>query len=282
MPRRDETHNKIGRTGEKLITLCHGTGAQDFQISKSARENDEIGFLMLNARQMLLARWQDTAADLLGKLPFFIAEATNVFDDEFLVLIAQVGLQEYESWRVQAEDPSVRRDFSRIADVFQELGCYIRFIAIDFERLSPESWDVFICHASEDKANIVEPIYRHLDSRGIRCWYDRDEILWGDSIITKINEGLRSSQFVTVVISPALLAKPWAKKEMNAALSQEIEQEKTRVLPLMVGTDEEIQRIKTQLILQADKKYLRWSGNPEEVERELRLLLRRETFGRAR
>ncbi|MBF8275840.1 MAG: hypothetical protein HW390_913 [Candidatus Brocadiaceae bacterium] len=51
--------------------------------------------------------------------------------------------------------------------------------------------DVFICHASEDKASVVEPLYQHLDSVGIRCWCDRGEILWGDSLVGKINEGLK-------------------------------------------------------------------------------------------
>ena len=79
-----------------------------------------------------------------------------------------------------------------------------------------------------------------------------------------------------VVVSPALLKKAWATKEMNAALSQEIDSGETRVLPLVVGSDEELRQITAQLVIQRDKRYLRWRGNPKEIETELRDLIRRE------
>ena len=63
---------------------------------------------------------------------------------------------------------------------------------------------------------------------------------------------------------------------MNAALSQEIDSGTTRVLPLMVGSNQEVRQIRDQLAIQRDKRYVRWSGRPQEIERELRLLIRRE------
>jgi len=81
---------------------------------------------------------------------------------------------------------------------------------------------------------------------------------------------------VIVVISPALLRKTWATKEMNAALSQEIDSGTTRVLPLMVGSDQEVQQMVDQLAIQRDKRYVRWLGHPQEIEGELRALIRRE------
>ena len=228
-----------------MITLYHGSGAQDFQILGDAIDEREHESLMLNVRQILRARGYDRAVQHLERVAFRVAEATNHFNDEFRVLFAYVPLQEYEVFRVIAIEPDVSKSFQQIAEAFTEIGPYIRFIAVGLRRASPESWDVFICHASEDKLTVVEPLYNHLDSTGIRCWYDRGEILWGDSIVAKINEGLRCSRFVIVVVSPALLGKTWATKEMNAALSQEIDSGKTRLLPLMVGTEEEVQQIKS-------------------------------------
>ena len=262
--------------GARLITLYHGSGAGDFEILGDALNEQEHESLMLNARQMLLARGEDSAVEYIERAAFRVAEGTNHFNDEFQVLVAQVPLQEYESFRELASQPEAQNAFRQIADVLTEIGPYIRFIAVDLKHLSPESWDVFICHASEEKENVVEPLYRHLDSAGIRCWYDRGEILWGDSIVGKINEGLRCSRFVIVVVSPTLLRKTWATKEMNAALSQEIDSGRTRVLPLMVGSDQEVQQMSDQLAIQRDKRYVRWSGRAEEIEQELRLLIRRE------
>jgi hypothetical protein len=63
---------------------------------------------------------------------------------------------------------------------------------------------------------------------------------------------------------------------MNAALSQEIDSGTTRVLPLMVGSDEEIQQMTNELAVQRDKRYIIWSGCPQKIEGELRALIRRE------
>jgi hypothetical protein len=259
-----------------LITLYHGGGARDFEVLEDVLDEQEHEALLLNARQILRARGENTAVEYLERVPFRVAEGTNNFNDEFHLLVARVPLAEYEQFRKVATQPEVKQAFSQIAEVLSEIGPYIRFIAIGLKHLSPESWDVFICHASDDKANVVEPLYKHLESVGIRCWYDRGEILWGDSIVGKINEGLRSSRFVIVVISPALLRKTWATKEMNAALSQEIDSGTTRVLPLMVGSDQEVRQMVDQLAIQRDKRYVRWLGRPQEIECELRALIRRE------
>ena len=237
---------------------------------------------MLNARQILRARDERFAAECLERAAFRVKDGTNGFNDEFCVLYARVPLQEYEGFRVFAEEGEARAAFRQVAAVINEIGPYIRFIAVGLKHMSPEQWDVFICHAREDKARVAEPLYVHLDSVGIRCWYDRGEILWGDSIVGQINEGLKCSRFVIVVVSVALLRKTWATKEMNAALSQEIDSGTTRVLPLMVGSAEEVREMNNELAIQRDKRYIQWTGNPENVEQELRALIRRENAkGRA-
>ena len=259
-----------------MITLYHGSGAQDFEVLDDALDVEKHEALMLNARQILRARHAMTALDFLEQIPFRVAAGTNNFNDDFCVLIGRVPLAKYEELRIAAGESEVKSAFCQIAQVLTEIGPYVRFIAVDLKRLSPESWDVFICHASDDKEQVAEPIYRYLDSVGIRCWYDRGEILWGDSIVGKINEGLRSSRYAIVVVSAALLRKSWATKEMQAALSQEIDSGQTRVLPLLVGTEDDVAEILSSLPIQRDKRYLRWSGDPGEVERELRALIRRD------
>jgi hypothetical protein len=134
--------------------------------------------------------------------------------------------------------------------------------------------DVFICHASEDKRAVVEPLVKALTTAQISVWFDKSEIAWGDSITGKINEGLSSSRYVIVVISTTFLGKAWAKKELDSAMSREIATGRTSVLPLMVGTDEEITAIQEQLPLQADKHHLRWS-TPEALVEKVRELLTR-------
>lgn len=259
-----------------MITLYHGSGAGDFKLNGDAFDDQENETLMLNARQILRARGECLAVEYLERAAFHVCEGTNHFNDEFQVLVAYVPLQEYEEFRILSSQLEAQRAFRQIAKVLTEIGTYIRFIAVDLKHISSESWDVYICHASEDKASVVEPLYQHLESVGIRCWYDRGEILWGDSIVGKMSEGLKCSRFMIVVVSPAFLRKPWPMKEMNAALSQEIDSGMNKVLLLMVGSDKEITQMTNDLAIHRDKKYIEWSGNPQEIEEKLRSLIRRE------
>jgi hypothetical protein len=51
--------------------------------------------------------------------------------------------------------------------------------------------DIFVCHASEDKQDVVRPLVEVFTAAGVSCWYDEAEIQWGDSITQKVNEGLK-------------------------------------------------------------------------------------------
>lgn len=48
---------------------------------------------------------------------------------------------------------------------------------------------LFLCHASEDSV-FVERLAKELERRALYAWFDKYEILVGDSIIEKINAGL--------------------------------------------------------------------------------------------
>jgi TIR domain len=82
--------------------------------------------------------------------------------------------------------------------------------------------DIFVCHASEDKDEVVRPLVEAFTAAGVSCWYDEAEIHWGDSITQKVNEGLASLRFVVVVFSPTFVRKNWPQRELNAVLNQEV------------------------------------------------------------
>jgi len=125
--------------------------------------------------------------------------------------------------------------------------------------------DVFLCHASEDKKSIVRSLYEGLTKAGITCWLDEAEVSWGDSIVEKVQEGLRESQFVIVVLSKAFLAKPWPRRELAAALSVEASTGGVRVLPLLAGDEQERRAALVELPLLADKLHLIWDGDLTRV-----------------
>jgi EAL domain-containing protein (putative c-di-GMP-specific phosphodiesterase class I) len=132
--------------------------------------------------------------------------------------------------------------------------------------------DLFICHASEDKNEVVRPLYKHLSSVGFNIWYDEAEIKWGDSITQKVNWGLIHSRYVIVVISQSFLKKNWPNREFNSVLNQESSTGEVRVLPLIVEHEANSVSPQSAYPLLSDKKYLVWEGSTQAIVEELRKL----------
>ncbi|WP_421298878.1 TIR domain-containing anti-phage reverse transcriptase [Aeromonas veronii] len=134
-----------------------------------------------------------------------------------------------------------------------------KFIQVAKEKL--DMYDVFICHASEDKEAIVFPLEKALVAKGVKVFVDSSVIKWGDSLVDKINHGLRVSKFVIAVLSPASVNKAWPKKEINAIMSMEIKTEKKKLLPLLAGSDDLI----NEFPLMSDKLYKKFDNNVDEI-----------------
>jgi hypothetical protein len=83
-------------------------------------------------------------------------------------------------------------------------------------------YDVFISHAHEDKESFVDSLARALGDAGIRVWYDKFVLQWGDTLRGTIDQGLRSCAFGIVVLSPAFLKrKKWTEHELDSLFAHE-------------------------------------------------------------
>lgn len=94
-------------------------------------------------------------------------------------------------------------------------------------------YDVFISHASEDKESFVDDLASELRKKNIKVWYDTNSIKWGDSLRSRIDEGLRKSKYGIVVLSPNYIAenKYWTKTELDGLFQLESVTGK-RLLPI--------------------------------------------------
>jgi hypothetical protein len=99
-----------------------------------------------------------------------------------------------------------------------------------------KQWDVFISHASEDNQAVVLPLAAALRQAGLRVWLDGQELHIGDSLREKIDEGLSTSRFGVVVLSPNFLAKGWPRRELNGLMAVEESGQKV-ILPVWHGID---------------------------------------------
>ncbi len=84
-------------------------------------------------------------------------------------------------------------------------------------------WDLFICHASEDKRAFIQPLVKKLVSCGLKVWYDDDILVLGDSLRRSIDKGLSKSRYGIVVLSPSFFEKEWPQKELDGLVARERE-----------------------------------------------------------
>lgn len=127
-------------------------------------------------------------------------------------------------------------------------------------------WDVFICHASEDKEPFVRQLAEPLRAEGLRVWYDEFTLKVGDSLRRSIDRGLASSQFGAVVLSPHFFAKEWPQRELDGLTTHEVGGRKV-ILPIWHNIEAEgVQSFSPTL---ADRVALKSSTGLNVVVREL-------------
>ncbi len=94
------------------------------------------------------------------------------------------------------------------------------------------TYDVFISHATEDKASIARPLSEHLRSLGYSVWFDEFELRLGDSLRKKIDEGLKSSKYGIVILSPNFFEKNWTEYELSSLVAIEVQYGRKVIIPI--------------------------------------------------
>ncbi|PHA25584.1 hypothetical protein COI69_29070 [Bacillus cereus] len=94
--------------------------------------------------------------------------------------------------------------------------------------------NVFISHNYKDKP-LARKIANELVSYGIKPWIDESEIKLGDSLIEKIRDGLDQVDYLVALISENSIQSEWVRKELDIAMTSEIEGKKITILPILAG-----------------------------------------------
>jgi len=97
--------------------------------------------------------------------------------------------------------------------------------------LGGQTWDVFISHASEDKAAVARPLRDALTRMGISVWLDEAQVRIGHSLRRKIDDGIRSSRFGVVVLSEEFFHKGWTNHELDGLVTRTVAGEQS-LLPI--------------------------------------------------
>lgn len=135
--------------------------------------------------------------------------------------------------------------------------------------------DLFISHASEDKEQVARPLAAALRRRGWTVWLDELELTVGDSLNGRIEQGLASSRFGVVVLSPNFFAKPWPQKELAGLAAREVSGGSKVILPVWHEIDQ--QYIVARAPTLADRLGVSTSGGVDMVADEIGRALRAAT-----
>ena len=144
-------------------------------------------------------------------------------------------LQE-EYYREQEREQAKTRD---ILSRFDKMAIHdrstvtsrVRELALPANVSTDATYNAFVCHASEDKEELVRPLADELKGLGNNIWYDEFALKVGDSLRRWIDHGLSRSRFGIVVLSPSFFAKNWTQYELDGLVAKEVEGHKV-ILPL--------------------------------------------------
>lgn len=140
-------------------------------------------------------------------------------------------IQQLHQWRITA---SGRRD----ASLFREQQGNLHRtsgVKVDDPVSSPDTHDVFISHAGEDKDAAARPLAKLLTERGWTVWLDELELTVGDSLTGRIDQALARSRFGVVILSHPFFAKQWPQRELAGLTARETEAGRKVILPVWHG-----------------------------------------------
>lgn len=97
--------------------------------------------------------------------------------------------------------------------------------------------EIFLSHSSLDKP-FARRLGNDLQKNKLKVWIDEAEINVGDSLIDKISNGIINCDFLIVLLSKSSVNSEWVKRELNIALTREINGKKIVVLPCLIDNCE--------------------------------------------
>ena len=94
--------------------------------------------------------------------------------------------------------------------------------------------DIFISHSSRDKA-AASILATNLNFCAIDVWLDEWELEVGQSLTDEIAKAMDVSRFIAILITENYNKTVWTKTEYKKALAREQKENRTVMLPLIVG-----------------------------------------------
>ena len=92
---------------------------------------------------------------------------------------------------------------------------------------------VFISYSHTDK-EFVKQLSQDLLKNRIVVWWDDWEINVGESLIEKIQVGIKSSAYLGIILTPESVSSKWVREELNAGFMRQLEERRIFILPILL------------------------------------------------
>jgi hypothetical protein len=97
--------------------------------------------------------------------------------------------------------------------------------------------DLFLCHTGADKdwvgALATQLEREEINGRRLTVFFDKWDIDYGEHILERIEEGLKSSRFVGIVLSPSATGAQWPRAEWQSQAFDDPLNRRGRLLPIL-------------------------------------------------
>ena len=140
--------------------------------------------------------------------------------------------------------------FHRSLDSFPQLVSCLKSIAKDqdfidmtngiektkvptYQAKTLPEYDVFLSHANADKQNFVDELNSSLEKLGVKIFYDKKSLEWGDKWKDRILGGTKKAEFAIIVISENFFDREWTEKELNQFLNRQNRNGQKLILPIV-------------------------------------------------
>jgi hypothetical protein len=94
-------------------------------------------------------------------------------------------------------------------------------------------YSCFISCSSKDQ-EFAERLHADLQSKGVRCWFAREDLKIGDRFQDRIEEAIRVYDKIMIVLSDASVKSRWVEREVNAAYEREYRDGEPVLFPIRI------------------------------------------------
>ena len=90
----------------------------------------------------------------------------------------------------------------------------------------PDKYDVFLCHAWDDRRTAAKDLNDALENAGVSVWFSENTVLLGSNLMREIDKGLSKSRAGLVLVTESFIkrikAEGVADKELSALLARDL------------------------------------------------------------